>query len=250
MPPPPPPSPPPPPPFALGIETSNPSAGSGVVVAERSGGGVWAERARADLGPTRRHDDALVRLIDSACRSAGVRPRGLGRVAVSAGPGGFSAVRIAIATAQMIAEAGGSACVGVPTDAALTRRAAPPADEHAELVVCLGWKRDDAWASRWTPASGGSAAGWTLAAGGAVAPIDELAAAAPGRVLVCDHRLAAVLRERSARPADLVIEPPCFDPLAVLEASEAVEPVDPASLLPIYPREPEAVSKWRRLHGR
>jgi hypothetical protein len=36
---------------------------------------------------------------------------------------------------------------------------------------------------------------------------------------------------------------------ALLGVGHAMTPVDPLELAPIYPREPEAVRKWRELHG-
>ena len=38
-----------------------------------------------------------------------------------------------------------------------------------------------------------------------------------------------------------------FDPVR-LEAGLTLSGVDPISLAPIYPREPEAVTKWRAMH--
>jgi len=40
---------------------------------------------------------------------------------------------------------------------------------------------------------------------------------------------------------------PAFHPLAVLAAAVRCQPVDPIHLMPIYPREPEAVTKWRAM---
>jgi hypothetical protein len=45
------------------------------------------------------------------------------------------------------------------------------------------------------------------------------------------------------------VDGPVFDPAACLQASAMMQAVAPARLFPIYGREPEAVRKWRQLHG-
>jgi hypothetical protein len=39
---------------------------------------------------------------------------------------------------------------------------------------------------------------------------------------------------------------PVFDPAACLELAARLPDIEPALLLPLYPREPEAVTLWRR----
>ncbi len=56
--------------------------------------------AEVVVGVTVRHSEALLPAIDYALRSAGVEPVGLGGVVVGGGPGSFTGVRVAGATAK------------------------------------------------------------------------------------------------------------------------------------------------------
>ncbi len=200
------------------------------------------------LAPTSRHDDALMPAIDRLCRAHAVQPRGLARVAVSLGPGGFTGLRIAVMTAKLIAEATGAECVGVPTAEALMLGLEPGELSHestsAIVGVCLAWKRDDVWRQRFTLDA--TRDGWSaLDAGGIV----SLSAAAEGvSSLIADAEFLRLLRERAIDVSRVSIYPPRFDARHVFAASLGRAATDPVALLPIYPREPEAVTKWRELH--
>jgi tRNA threonylcarbamoyladenosine biosynthesis protein TsaB len=61
----------------------------------------------------------LVRLVDVVCAQAGCRVDDLGGFAVSLGPGGFTSLRVALATAQGLAMATGKPLVGCSTFEAL-----------------------------------------------------------------------------------------------------------------------------------
>ncbi len=67
------------------------------------------------------------------------------------------------------------------------------------------------------------------------------------KVIVADQFFPASMRA-GAESLGIAIVPPVFDPVACLEAAEGITPVDPAALAPLYPREPEAVTKWKKLH--
>jgi hypothetical protein len=76
---------------------------------------------------------------------------------------------------------------------------------------------------------------------------EELERALSGaKVLVGDRFLPEGIRARAAALGRRGIAPE-FDPVACLHASVDLEAVDPVALLPIYAREPEAVTKWREL---
>ncbi len=175
--------------------------------------------------------------IQRAMTIANAAPRDLGRVAVSIGPGGFTNVRIAITTARMIAEVTGAACVPVASAQVVSRRvtARPP------YAVALASKGETAhvtcFSEAWHPIGPAS----IMSAG------DVPALAAQGfKSLVADHHLPPSMREAAMRAAMTIIEP-TFDPVACLEAGLELPPSDPVALAPLYPREPEAVTKWRAL---
>jgi tRNA threonylcarbamoyl adenosine modification protein YeaZ len=247
--------------LALAIETSNPSTLAldgnvggtvgaqarvvvGVALARWRGGG-WEElHTEAIAAPSPQHDD-LAACVDRCAARAGCSPRDVRIVAVSAGPGGFTSVRIAIVTAKMIAEATGAACVAVPTADAVAARFGFLRGPAANFAVALASKNADAFVACYAP---GAARPRLLAPGG-LCDATKLARLAE------THQLTHLLADRFLPPAmlehattlGLGIVEPVFHPLAVLDAALDHGPIDPAQLLPIYPREPEAVTKWRAM---
>lgn len=230
--------------LTLAIETSNPTAsgGTGSVCIGHPGTNTPSViLARADLAPASRHDDALMPAIDRVCRDAGARPRDLARLAVSIGPGGFTSVRIAVSTAKMIAEATGAPCVPVPTAIAAAHAAAMTFADGTALAVLLGWKRSDVWRQRFSIRHRVA----VPLDGGAIVPVEHVLA--NGDALIAEHRFRDAMVAAGIWPPSTRATPPTFDARSVLEASFALPAVNGESLLPLYPREPEAVTKWREL---
>ena len=232
-------------PLLLAIETSNPSAWS-PACREKPGVALLDTVTRQTLGqesidPQLRHDDRLVPAIDALTKRLALRPRDLRTIAVSVGPGGFTAVRLAVTTAKMIAEATGAACIPVPT--ALV--AARAFDGPGPVAVALASKNDTAFIAAFDENRRPLAPGAIHDARG----FGALHAAHGVRTLLADGHLPASLAD-AARSRGVVIAPIDLGPescgRSALDAGLA--PVDPAQLLPIYPREPEAVTKWRQLH--
>lgn len=111
--------------IVLGFDTS--TLVSGIAVLDEEQGRVLAE-ARHDAST--RSADLLV-AIDDVCRRAGVVPAQLDAVAVGAGPGSFTGLRIGMATAKGIAFAAGRPLWLVSSLAALARDAADAAGAGA-----------------------------------------------------------------------------------------------------------------------
>lgn len=243
----------------LAIETSNPSAwdagasdappqggGAGVALVRVEPAGAIAPLGVAWLDASRAHDDRLIPTIDALCRGHAVRPRDLTDIAVSAGPGGYTGLRIAVTTAKMLAEVTGARAVGVPSALVAARRV-----DHAgrAFAVAISSKGESTYLSAFAPRADGAGVVEALDAGRLVTA-DELGpalAAAGARLLVADRFLPAPIRAR-AEALGVAFQGPRFDPLACAEAAMSLAPVEPAALLPFYPREPEAVTKWRALH--
>lgn len=271
--------------LTLAIETSNPSAVG--VAASTPGPGVavgWIvpatpERtevlAREPLHAVdRRHDD-LLPCIDRCVRAAGVNPTDFGLVAFSAGPGGFTSLRSACATAKMIAYTAGvrtgravPGCA-VPTatavaDALITAERRAGTTRWRALVVALAGKGQCAYVTAFADLRGGQEGGVPLASGeGRVMGAAEVGALseslrAPGGAvgLVADEHIpASVVEAALAAGAERV--QPVFDPASVLRCAAAAAHapgsegwIDPIGLAPIYGREPEAVTLWRRRGAR
>lgn len=224
--------------LTLAIETSNPSSYIEGTPGPRPGVALLAGDTALGVEPVADAPrDDLMRAVDRLFERTGRTPGALTRVCVSAGPGGFTAVRLAITAAKMIAEATGAACIGVPTALCVARRVAA-AGEH--LCVALASKGETTYLTRFTH----SGTAW-VPGPAAIVGADAL----DGRcgMVIADQFLPRAMRDWCAALGVPVV-PPVFDPVACAEAAEGLTPVDPVDLLPIYPREPEAVTKWRQLH--
>lgn len=216
--------------LTLAIETSNPSAGGGGVALVGPGGAVVGVEAVAHEP----HRDDLMAGVERLCARCGKAPADLTRVAVSAGPGGYTAVRLAVTTAKMIAEATGADLVGVPTALVVARRV----QWDGPFAVALASKGETTFVTRFEGGMMGE---------GSLMDAAGLEGLAVG-LLVGDQFLPQSMRLR-AEALGLRTAPPVFDPVAGAKAADGIAPVDPAALMPIYPREPEAVRKWRELRG-
>lgn len=219
----------------LGIETSNPSAWEpgrswrpGVALARMRDGGV-AVVAREAIDAATPGQDDLAQAVERVCR--GFAPRDVSRIAVSVGPGGYTAVRIAAVTAKMIAEATGAACVPVPTACVVARRVPP----GGPFGVALASKGGTAWIAAFD-ADGTERSSRLMDASG----LERIGVSR----LAADRFLPASMRQACASMGIEVVEA-AFDPVACIEAAMSLPEVDPAALMPLYPREPEAVRKWR-----
>jgi tRNA threonylcarbamoyl adenosine modification protein YeaZ/ribosomal-protein-alanine acetyltransferase len=91
----------------LAIETTGPLCS----VALRAGGRVYHRASEEGL----RHLTSLVPMIDEIVTEAGLRPADLNGIAVSAGPGSFTGIRIGVATARALAQTIGIPLIKVPT---------------------------------------------------------------------------------------------------------------------------------------
>ena len=124
----------------LGIDTSTLVARVAVVDGERvlaTAEHVASPTASAKSGG--RTTEILV-AIDDACRAAGIGPRELDAVAVGAGPGSFTGLRIGMATAKGIAFAAGLPLWAVSSLAALAW------GTHGRVMAVLDARRGEVFA--------------------------------------------------------------------------------------------------------
>ncbi len=201
-----------------------------MALGSRSRGVVGHEPVQAGDG---RHDDLLT-AIERLCRREGVGPRDLCRVAVSIGPGGYTTLRIAVAAAKMLCESLRVECVAIETARVVARRVQAP----GPFAVVLASKDETAFATVFDSA---------LTDRGPGRLVTGLESLGVGTIIADRHLPKAIAAEAMDR--GVVIAAPRFDPAACLELSFDAAAVDPAALAPMYPREPEAVTKWRRLRG-
>lgn len=174
-----------------------------------------------------------------------MEPGSLGLIAVSSGPGGFTAVRIGVTTAKVIAQAVGVRVACVPTAWAV--RAA--VGSHASTVV-LAWKRDTVWCERFEGKEVAASESGLRTIGELGPALHESRTRDEGHALIADPRFFIALSDHGELPDGQRVLTPVFDACGVLACVQAARAVGPAEALPIYPREPEAVLKWRELHGK
>lgn len=229
--------------LTLAIETSNPSApsGPGCALGEILSGGQSRLIDSEPLRPATRHDDDLLPCIDRLCRRAGVSPTQLRAIAVSVGPGGYTALRVAVAAAKLIAESSGAKTIAVPTAAAVAL--ATPREGAHPFAVALAGKSDSSFITLFDPSWPGDVAQPLNLPEGRLVAAEGLAALGIA-TLIADEHLPAALREQTTR-LGITILAPVFSPAAVLQAAARLAATDPVQLLPLYAREPEAVTLWR-----
>ena len=107
--------------YILGIDTSAVTATAAVC---REEDGVIKEHALFSLKNGLTHSENLLPLIDGVMRAMGVTAAELGLIAVTAGPGSFTGVRIGVATAKGLAFAHGIPCAGVSAPEIIARNCA------------------------------------------------------------------------------------------------------------------------------
>lgn len=148
----------------LGIESATRVASVGLVRAAHDAGGppvsepgrvtdacvALAEVSR-DTG--RAHGAELLSLMDECLSAGGHGLEEIDCIAVSSGPGSFTGLRVALATAKGLALAGDIALVGVPTLEALAATlvpgwgndAAPAAAEGALIAACVDARKGEVY---------------------------------------------------------------------------------------------------------
>lgn len=193
-----------------------------------------ADRSREDLVPA----------IERLARASGIGPCDLRGVVLNGGPGGFTGLRMAHAVAQAFAAARGVPVVQVDgaTCARMAAVLAGDLEPSAACWVALASKGSETWIAL--------AARDVQAVGSSI----EAHAWDPGscRVLVADAHLPQPWQARTAELGVRLI-PLRSDARAVLASGlpglERGEALPAAALVPVYPREAEAVRLWRQRHG-
>jgi tRNA A37 threonylcarbamoyladenosine modification protein TsaB len=233
----------------LALETSNPSAVEGP-------GSFGVALARADfsqpvpaitdhlvsepLALQDPHHDDLMACVQRACTRARITPRQIARIHVSVGPGGFTAVRIAVVCAKLIAEVTGAQCVAVPSAWVVARSMQDRV--QGGFAVALASKGETAHITYFPGLEHSPEPGILMDAPALAALCQRL----PCGMLVADRFLPEAMR---VSVSGLKVILPEFQPLACAYAGLTLSPCDPVVLAPIYAREPEAVTKWRARHA-
>ncbi len=214
----------------LALETSQ---RTGSVAVRDESGRNHAEALGRDL----RCDD-LLSAIDRLFARARLSPGRIAAVGVSVGPGGFTGLRTAVATAKMLAETTGAALVPVPSGLVAAEAWPGP----GPIVVALASKRGTAWAAalerrdgHWAPRG----------EPGLVTALDLVGV----ETVLADEHLAPAMVD-ACRSAGVTVTEPVFTAETCLAVAErllgAGGTTDALHLSPVYARPPEAVSLWER----
>jgi tRNA threonylcarbamoyladenosine biosynthesis protein TsaB len=234
--------------WALGIEISNPSSARGASGTGPSVAGCLVgapDRIEIEaLGGEGRHDDDLMPAIERLRARLGVSPMGLRRVCVSIGPGGFTGLRVAVATAKMLSEATGAEVVGVPSaDVAALALFEREGSRALPALVCLASKRGTAHVTVVRSVGVHPGKGEKLGEPLGVLSESEFASLDASTVIADDHLPEGWARVTGTRGWRLV--PPAFCAGVCLKLGMTMGAVPALSLHPLYPREPEAVTRWK-----
>jgi tRNA threonylcarbamoyladenosine biosynthesis protein TsaB len=215
----------------VGIDTSTPATAV-ALLDPRSDEGIELRDDPA-AGERPGHAQRLQPLLEQALVDAGATCEQVTRICVGVGPGGFTGLRLGIATARALAQGRELPLVGVSSLAALARNA----DEPGRLVLALiDARRGELFAA-------GYRDGGEILAPAALEPKLLLARVSAGALGLGD---GAVRFRAELEQAGVVV--PADDSVAhrvsalqVCRLGVAKEPTDRDALLPDYCREPDAV---------
>jgi len=182
--------------------------------------------------------------IDRLLTKSGLQPGDLEAVGLSIGPGGFTGLRIAITTAKMLAETLEVKLIAIPS-ALVVAESHNPA--HAgPILVALASKGDTCWLTKVEMTPGR----WEIQGEPGLMDAHQLELT-DITVLLGDHHVPEAIRKKCEDISVSIIEPQ-FDPAACLKVSlyrlASGDIADPLTLLPLYPRPPEAVTLWEKRH--
>ena len=224
----------------VGLDTATPATVAAVLRADGEG----FER-REDPGPDERpaHGTSLLALAEEALAGSGLEWAEVDRIAVGIGPGGFTGLRIGLATARALAQSTGIQLVGVGSLEALALGAAG----EASVLAALDARRGEAFAAAWR-STGPGALGDRLLDPVALTPealADRVGKLAPAPLAVGDGavRFREQLEAAGAAVAPDGAEAHLLRALNVCRLGAAAMPTDRDGLLPHYAREPDAVPR-------
>lgn len=220
----------------LALDASTRVVAVAVARAEDNAREVLAEISASSRGAS----ETLLPAVDAALDLAGEELAGVDRVLAGVGPGTFTGIRIAAATARSLALATGA---GLSKNSTLAALAAPAlAGGHRDVLAVLDAKRGQVFAQRFSDAG----------------PATGILCERPDGLSAADASL--VVGDGAVRYRDVLSDlgeiPPDGSPLHRVTAaghvlSADLAPVGHEELVPIYVREPDAevrrdLNPWSR----
>lgn len=226
-------------PVSIAIETSGASGGVALGFGDAMHRGI-------DFPAHSRHATQLIRYLDELLKAESLRPGDLEELYVSAGPGSFTGVRVGVTVARTLAQAVKPLrCVAVPTAQAVAENLRDAQWEH--LAVVFEAREELIYASFFArdgdqPRPVGSPR---------VAKLPEILSDAPHPLMLAGGRMDACdIDDAEVSAADCSQATPTAEGVwrAGRRLAKAGDFIEPAQLLPIYARRPEAVRLWEKRH--
>jgi tRNA threonylcarbamoyladenosine biosynthesis protein TsaB len=213
----------------LALSTSTPLASAAVVRGDR----VLGEAAHEDL---RGHAERLFGLVDAALAAAGCARADIGLVACDVGPGSFTGVRVAVASAKGIAVGLGVPLAGVVSLEAMAAHARSEHPECALVAAAIDAKKEELYVAMYDGETE-LLAPCHLPRDRASARVAEIARDRPF-VSVAD---APAFERFAGGAARTLVAPPSAAWIGRIAAARSIAPADPADVVPLYVRAPDAV---------
>jgi tRNA threonylcarbamoyladenosine biosynthesis protein TsaB len=220
--------------IVLGIDTATAATAVALAVEDHP---VAEARDDPPAGAHPGHATRLLALADELLSDAALDLPDVQRVAVGAGPGTFTGLRVGIATARALAQAGGCELVGVSSLAAL---ATPALTGERAVLATIDARRREVFVAAYSPVGQLLAPARAIAPGDLGALLEEAGASQP--IGVGD----GALRYRAELQAAGVEVPAEDSPLhrvsarAICELGREAAAGGYAAVLPDYLRRPDA----------
>lgn len=229
--------------LVLAVDTATDSVVAGVAALHDGEVRVLAERVVADH---RRHAELLTTLVAECLAESGTARTELTAVVVGCGPGPFTGLRVGMATGAAFADALGIPAYGVCSLDALAAEAdSGAADASSRILVVTDARRREVY---WALYGGGRRLrGPEVAAPGVVA--DELAADRSAGRIGAAAGSAAHLELTGWTGGAPAIAVPTVRGLIAAAAADIIAGREPAPLVPLYLRRPDAVEQKDRRAG-
>lgn len=220
----------------LGIDTSTATSAA---VLRADGEAFEGPAARAEPGPYRDHAAELLPAVTQRLDEAGLDFQQIDAIAIGTGPGGFTGLRIGLATAIGLARAHGADLRPVSSLAALAA-----AGEGPLRLPLIDARRGELFGAlyedgirRWEPFAAAPDALLERLQNELGEDVGRLIAAGDGSLRFRDE----------LESAGLAIAPPSstshsVSALALCRLAVTVAPVSPEALIPLYVREPDAIA--------
>ena len=218
-----------------GIDTATPATVAAVL---RDDGRCFEARDDPEPGARPAHAARLLALLEQALAESELEWGDVRRLAVGVGPGGFTGLRIGVATARGLAQAHGLDLVPVSSLAALAR-VLPPSGPAAAvgdaIAAAIDARRGEVFGAAWDD-------GMPVVPVGAYAP-EDFARRVAGLRVAGDGALAhrAVFEAQGCHVAPDASPAHRISGAWVCRLGRTAAPVARDALLPDYRREPDAV---------